>query len=69
MKARSKSQAVRLGEMARTERGPARPRQCRACLAEETQTRGGVSSLARGICTDRAACEKRQPPLFEGITT
>ena len=31
---------------------------CSICLAEG-------NALAKGICTDRAACESRQPPLFE----
>ena len=39
------------------ERKP-RGQQCSACLAEDVP-------LAYGICKDRAACEARQPPLFQ----
>jgi len=65
VRTKSKSQAVRLSAMAKIGAGPPPPkvRQCRICLAVETFP-GGVSSLARGICTDRAACEERQPPLI-----
>ena len=47
-------------------RAPKAP-QCRICLAPETFTTvrmQQVSSIKGGICRDRAACEKRQPPLF-----
>ena len=30
---------------------------CRACLRE-------TADLVKGVCTDRAACEERQPALF-----
>lgn len=65
MKTRSKSRTVRLSEMAKTGTGkPAGPQQCRICLADETFSKDGASSLARGACRDRAACEQRQPALF-----
>ena len=43
---------------------PARPPQCRRCLADETHDSYGRSSLAKGVCRDVLACEERQPPLF-----
>jgi hypothetical protein len=66
VKVRAKSRAERLTRMVKAAAGPPppRPRQCRICLADETFDRHGRSSLARGICADRAACEQRQPPLF-----
>jgi hypothetical protein len=49
---------------------PRRAPQCRICLAPETFVSAGrpeddraQSSLSRGICRDRAACEARQPTL------
>ena len=38
---------------------PWQPRaiRCRACLRE-------TADLVKGVCTDRAACEERQPALF-----
>ena len=39
--------------------GPAKPEQCRICLATDVP-------LYNGICCNQLACEKRQPPL-EGL--
>lgn len=69
MKTRTKSQTVRLGELSKSGAGrpAAKPQHCRICLADETwiQARGGAqSSLVKGICRDRQACESRQPLLF-----
>jgi hypothetical protein len=47
---------------------PPRKRQCSVCLAPETFRMSGqwaISSLKKnGTCKNRAACEKRQPPLI-----
>ena len=45
-----------LASLARRPGSRPRVQQCRICLAEEP--------LKGGICKDRAACEKRQPPLI-----
>jgi hypothetical protein len=45
-------------------RQPARTKSkhCSICLAPEGWN-GETSTLAKGICRDRAACESRHPPL------
>ena len=52
-KAASLNRAARIGTVPRV-RAP----QCRACLSETGEL------TPDWVCTDRAACESRQPPLF-----
>jgi hypothetical protein len=73
VKVQARSQRVQLTAIARAgaDKPAAKPRQCRICLADETFSpvphREGevVSSLRKGICTDQAACQQRQPTLFQ----
>jgi hypothetical protein len=76
MKATMRSQATRLRKMTEAAAGSPLPppKQCRICLVPEEVTMVGKapnrttqSNLAEGICRDREACEKRQPPLFGGV--
>lgn len=59
-----------MGEFTRKPTVP-KPAKCRICLADESVVVVGTdpnrrteSTLDRGVCRDRAACESRQPPLF-----
>ena len=62
-----------LANLARSPGRPPKAPQCRICLAPEEvimigkePNRFTQSSLAKGRCRDRAACESRQPSLFGG---
>jgi hypothetical protein len=64
MKLRTKT----LARMAKPKKaGPRRPRQCYACLqvtAEVERVKNVAFAEVFWRCTDRAACESRQLPLF-----
>lgn len=65
MKISAHSQRTRLTRASARPGRVVKPRQCRICLETETwDKRTEQSSLDRGICRDRAACESRQAPLW-----